>query len=177
MKYCMTLLWLLAFACQAANAPPTTHPWLADDWQRVTPHPSAKPALIIDTLCPRYCTSIYKYSHRYHVPARLVMALIQAESAFNKNAISPVGAKGLMQLMDVNWKPWRIDPFNADQNIQVGTALLARLLKKYRNVRLALAAYNAGEGAVKHYGGVPPYRETQTYIRRIDTLLRDRGDK
>lgn len=123
------------------------------------------------TTCPRYCDSINQYSKTFGVPPKLVISLIHAESNFNRNAVSHAGAKGLMQLMDFNWEPWGIDPFNADDNIRVGTAMLARLLKKYRNPRLALAAYNAGEGAVKKYGGVPPYQETIEYIARIETLL------
>ncbi len=99
------------------------------------------------------------------MPPELVIAVITQESRFEARAQSPKGAKGLMQLMDMN--SVGIDPFDVDSNVGRGTALLARLLNQYDDVRLALAAYNAGEGNVRKYGGIPPFKETQHYVSRV----------
>ena len=117
--------------------------------------------------CPSFCDSITRYSTLYQVPKHLVISVIRHESNFNPRAVSPKGAKGLMQLMDMNSKAARIDPFNPDENIRAGTQMLARLMKKYGNVKLALAAYNAGEGNVDKYQGVPPFKETQRYVVNV----------
>ncbi|PHN85085.1 murein transglycosylase [Vibrio splendidus] len=115
--------------------------------------------------CLRYCETINKYAKHYQVPPELVIAVITQESRFEARAQSPKGAKGLMQLMDMN--SVGIDPFDVDSNVGRGTALLARLLNQYDDVRLALAAYNAGEGNVRKYGGIPPFKETQHYVSRV----------
>lgn len=99
------------------------------------------------------------------MPEKLIVAIIYYESHFNPKAVSSSGAKGLMQLMDFNSKG--INPFDPNANIQAGTALMARLLKKYNSIELALAAYNAGEGNVAKYNGVPPFPETQRYIQNV----------
>ncbi|WP_241212148.1 lytic transglycosylase domain-containing protein [Vibrio scophthalmi] len=117
--------------------------------------------------CPNYCTTISKYSREYNVPAQLIVSIIHNESAFNPKAVSPKGAKGLMQLMDINSKAAQINPFDPHENIRAGTALFSRLMKRYNNVELALAAYNAGEGNVAKYGGVPPFPETRQYIKKV----------
>ena len=104
------------------------------------------------------------------VSVDLVRALIQAESAFNPRAVSPKGALGLMQLMPATAAELGVtDAFNPVQNVRAGVKYLKQLLDTYDGrVELALAAYNAGPGAVKKYGGkVPPYRETQNYVARI----------
>jgi soluble lytic murein transglycosylase-like protein len=104
------------------------------------------------------------------VSVDLVRAVIQAESAFNPRAVSPKGAQGLMQLMPATAAEYGVsDAFNPAENIAAGVKYLKRLLDKYEGrIELALAAYNAGPGAVKKYGGkVPPYRETQNYVARI----------
>lgn len=107
-------------------------------------------------------------ARRHGLPVQLVKAVIWAESNFDPNAVSAAGAKGLMQLMDATAEALGVeDSFDPAQNIEGGTAYLRQLLDRYGSVALALAAYNAGPGTVDRYGGIPPYTETQTYVRRV----------
>ncbi|WP_343814750.1 lytic transglycosylase domain-containing protein [Colwellia asteriadis] len=103
-----------------------------------------------------------------------VRAIIHAESHFNEKAISKQGAQGLMQLMPRTAQSLGVTkPLDPEQNIYGGTRHLARLLKKYRGSHsLAAAAYNAGESAVKKYAGIPPFPETQVYVKRVNILLK-----
>ncbi len=117
--------------------------------------------------CPRYCQNIALASQKYGLPEGLIISVIQHESGFNPLAVSPKGAKGLMQLMDINSRAANINPFEPHDNIDAGTALLARLMKKYQRLDLALAAYNAGEGNVDKYQGIPPFPETQKYVANV----------
>jgi soluble lytic murein transglycosylase-like protein len=100
-----------------------------------------------------------------------VRSVASAESAYRVNAISPKGAIGLMQLMPGTAADLGVDPNDPKQNAEAGARYLRSLLDKYKNtpdpVRLALAAYNAGPGAVDKYGNIPPYRETQVYVERV----------
>jgi soluble lytic murein transglycosylase-like protein len=108
------------------------------------------------------------------VPQGLVRAVLMAESAGDPAAISVAGAQGLMQLMPGTAAGCGIaNPFDPAQNVQCGTSYLASLLRRYHdNVTLAVAAYNAGPGAVDRYHGVPPYPETRAYVARVLTAYR-----
>ena len=105
---------------------------------------------------------------KYSVDPNLVKAIATAESNWNQSAISPVGAIGVMQLMPETAATLGVDPYNEQQNIDGGTKYIRQLLDSFGgNVRHAVAAYNAGPGAVQRYGGVPPYSETQNYVGRV----------
>ncbi len=108
------------------------------------------------------------YAKKHGIPEKLFLNLIRAESNFNPRAVSPKGAIGLCQLMPETAKELGVkDVFDIDENLNAGAKYLKQLYKKYGNWKLALAAYNAGSGAVEKYGGIPPYKETQNYVKRI----------
>ncbi len=114
-------------------------------------------------------TLIADTAQKYGLDPSLLKAVAQAESNFSPTAVSSAGAKGLMQLMDATAQSLGVtDAFDPAQNIEGGAKFLSQLLNRYQgNETLALAAYNAGPGAVDKWGGVPPYEETQTYVPRI----------
>jgi len=114
---------------------------------------------------------------RHNVDPSLVRSVVKVESNFNPNAVSRKGAMGLMQLMPSTARSLNVvNPFDPAQNVEAGVKHLRALLDNYRgNVSLSLAAYNAGSAAVSRSAGVPHYRETQNYVRRI-TSLYNSGD-
>ncbi|MDD5171113.1 MAG: transglycosylase SLT domain-containing protein [Syntrophales bacterium] len=118
----------------------------------------------------KYDHLISKASEKYNVESALVKAVIKAESNFNHQAVSPKGARGLMQLMPATANSLQVrDSFHPENNIEGGVRYLRYLLNVFKgDLSLALAAYNAGEGAVtrNHYS-IPPYRETRTYVQRV----------
>lgn len=122
----------------------------------------------------KYPTDVYddiilKASRINGLSFSLIKALIKVESDFNPNAVSKVGAKGLMQIMPVNIKDLNIkDPFNPYENIMGGAVYFRKLLKRFNGkLILALAAYNAGPTIVNKYNSIPPYRETQAFVKKV----------
>ena len=121
----------------------------------------------------KYDHLITKASEKYSVDPALIKAVIKAESNFNHRAVSKKGARGLMQLMPATASSLRVqDSFHPESNIEGGVRYLRYLLNYFSgNLHLALAAYNAGENAAIRYGGIPPYPETQIYVRRVLSYL------
>ncbi len=115
---------------------------------------------------------VQRYARRYGLAPSLILAVIRAESNFDPYAVSPKGARGLMQLMPGTAAAMHVgDPFDPAQNIAGGTQYLARMLRLFHNnLDLALAAYNAGPETVKKYKGVPPFPETRQYIRNVQAF-------
>ena len=118
-----------------------------------------------------YSNIVVPLSRKHGLDWRLVTAIMAAESSYNPCAVSPKGAMGLMQIMPAVAKEFSINPkeaFKPDQNVKVAVLLLKRLNKRYKgNVKLTLAAYNAGEGNVERYKGIPPFKETQNYVKKV----------
>jgi hypothetical protein len=113
--------------------------------------------------------TIYRAGVKAGVDPRFIHAVIKQESRYKNKAVSHVGAQGLMQLMPATAKRFgNKDPYDSASNIEAGTKYLKWLLKRFNgDVKLALAGYNAGEGAVDKYDGIPPYNETQNYVKKI----------
>lgn len=130
------------------------------------------------TLPPQLQTIVNHVSQYYAVDKSLVQAVIHAESGFDANAVSPKGASGLMQLMPQTAQRYGVrDIFDPEQNIIGGVRYLHDLLETFgHNMRLAVAAYNAGEQAVLRYGGVPPFPETLRYVNKVMQLHSRYGD-
>jgi len=138
---------------------------------------SANPLDDTVTAPPRgpYDDLIIEAARLYSLDPQLIRSVVQVESAFNPTAVSPAGAKGLMQLRPRLARELGVrNPFDPRQSIMGGARFLRRLIDMHEgNIRLALASYNAGPRNVKRYGGVPPFQETQNYIKRIIELLEE----
>ena len=117
----------------------------------------------------RYKTHINKYAKQYNVDVNLVKSVITAESCFKRKALSSAGAQGLMQLIPDTAKRFGVtDSYDPKQNIRAGVKYLRFLLDRFKgDLKKAIAGYNAGEGAVKRYKGIPPYKETRQYVKNV----------
>ena len=161
------------------QAPPGALPGCMRDPPRPVADVAAlEPDDVVDGGSPAHRKRIAELVHRlapaYSVDPRLALAVIKVESNFDPKAISPKNAGGLMQLIPETAERFKVgDVFDPADNIRGGLAYLRWLLAYYRGrVDLAAAAYNAGEGAVDRHGGIPPYRETQTYVARVMKLFK-----
>lgn len=126
---------------------------------------------------PELADAIDRHALARDLEPRLVQALVQVESGYNRKARSNKGAMGLMQLMPGTASDLAVaDPWDPEQNLRGGTSYLRQMLDRFGGLELALAAYNAGPEAVVKYGGVPPYEETRAYVRRVLGLFDGSGD-
>lgn len=122
-------------------------------------------------LLNRYDTLLYEKSRLHGVPFPLLKAVCVAESGMNPNAVSKAGAQGLMQLMPPTARELGVrDSFDPEQNVDGGARYLASQYRRFGSYRLALAAYNAGPGAVQKHNGIPPFEETQAYVPKVMDL-------
>lgn len=136
------------------------------------PQPAAPAPIQADATAVPYGEIIDRVAAEQGVNVKLVRALVQVESAYQPRARSPKGAMGLMQLMPATARQYSLaDPYDPASNIEAGIKHLKSLLQRFpKSVALALAAYNAGEGAVTRFNGIPPYAETRNYVSRILNL-------
>lgn len=142
---------------------------------------------VIAPLKPRATSSHSKIMERFgplieaaaeetKLDSTLIASVIHAESHGNPKAVSAAGAKGLMQLMDATAEDLGVkDSLDPEQNIMGGSRFLKKLIDRYQDIKLALAAYNAGPGNVDKYGGLPPFEETQNYVTKVMTLVEEAG--
>ncbi len=111
-------------------------------------------------------------SLKYNIPENLISAVIKTESNFIADAVSHVGAQGAMQIMPATAQDLGLDePFNASKNVDAGTKYLKEQITRFKDVKLALAAYNAGPGNVLKYNGIPPFKETQNFVKKVLSYL------
>jgi len=126
---------------------------------------------------PRFRAPLARAAQRWSVGAALLAAQIQAESGFNPSARSPAGAQGIAQFMPATARAYGLaNPFDPVASIDAQARMMRDLLGQFGSVPLALAAYNAGPAAVRRYGGIPPFPETQAYVARILGMLGGVGD-
>jgi soluble lytic murein transglycosylase-like protein len=167
MKIIVPALTLSAFLAFQVAADPTI---FANAWRMpVPPHLPERFAIPPPTFTLNEVVAAASRKHR--VPQAMIKSVIAAESGFRPDAVSNKGAIGLMQLMPATAEEMGADPSVPEQNIDAGTQYLGQLIFRYRNTRdkfkRAVAAYNAGPGMVDRYHGVPPFRETRTYVKRV----------
>lgn len=156
-------------AATIARIAPDEVPYPEPEVQAAAPAPAPIQA---DATAVPYGEIIDKVAAEQGVNAKLVRALVQVESAYHPRARSPKGAMGLMQLMPATARQYGVaDPYDPAANIEAGIKHLKSLLQRFpKSVALALAAYNAGEGAVTRFNAIPPYAETRNYVSRILSL-------
>ena len=137
---------------------------------RQYPHTLTRPVLS-GTIPADWLVRIARASSEHRVSEALLAAVLRVESNFNAGAVSPKGAQGAMQIMPATGRALGLsDAFDPDQNLNAGARYLASLLQEFSRTDHALAAYNAGPEAVRRHGGVPPYEETQNYVKQVLAL-------
>ena len=173
---------LLANRGDAAQTP-TFHIFTTSSVRKafLSDEPAARPAFDLDIAKEQFFKTevpygpiILREALRNDLPPELVAAVVQAESDFRPRLVSNKNAKGLMQIVPETGRLLGAgDLFNPDQNISAGTKYLRYLIDRFRDPRVALAAYNAGEGNVEKWGGIPPFPETMRYLARVNEHARD----
>ena len=125
--------------------------------------------LLLERKAASHAAAIKLAANKHRIDRELILAVIAVESCFQRKAVSPAGAEGLMQLMPDTADRFGVtNSFNAKQNVMAGSKYLKWLLKRFGgNLKFALAGYNAGEGRVDQYKGIPPFRETQKYVKNV----------
>jgi Rod binding domain-containing protein len=128
----------------------------------------------LDHIVEKFGNHIDEAARRNNIDSSLIASVIRAESGGNANAVSSAGAKGLMQLVDSTAQQYGVkDVFDPKENIHAGSRFLKDLLDRYKDLRLALAAYNAGPGTVDRFGGIPPFKETQDFVAKVTGFLKN----
>lgn len=150
----------------SASAQNTAYPLVSGSYESVYPRLTQAE---ISNLMPRIDAAIDTYSKQYNLDPKLVRAVMKQESSFQPFALSTSGAMGLMQLMPGTAEGLGVtDPYNIEENIRGGTQYLSQQLSAFNNnLEFALAAYNAGPNAVTKYNGIPPYEQTQNYVKLV----------
>ena len=133
--------------------------------------PTLRPAALSGTAGVPYTDLFRQAAARYGLSPALLAAVAKVESGYNPSAVSPAGAQGLMQLMPGTAAGLGVNPFDPAQAVDGAARLLSRNLHDFGSLPLALAAYNAGAGAVRQYGGIPPYAETQAYVPKVEAAM------
>ncbi len=178
MKRCVIIFVFLSITCHASDL-----------------HIAVENGVVTVTNVSRnvFFANAFRYSHlskqkimnmikymakKYGVDVKVAQAIAKIESDYNPSSVSNAGAKGVMQLMDKTAKSYGVrDPFDVKENIKGGILFLRHLIAKYHDVRLVAAAYNAGETAVDKYNGIPPYRETQRYVKKFMNIYNGKEAK
>lgn len=161
---------------QVYGTPSAIRRVLPDAAAVVTP-PAVRPAALTSSGSVPFADLFRAAGAKYGVPPALLAAVAKVESNYNPGAVSKAGARGLMQIMPTTAAGLGIDPLDPAQAVDGAARILARNLKDFGSVPLALAAYNAGGGAVRKHGGIPPYAETQAYVPKVQAALAALTDK
>jgi hypothetical protein len=169
-RFCSLCLATAAFVFPQQFKPESLNVWLQPPVATVT---TSIDSMVGVPAEHAYDGLIREAALKFRVDSALIRSVMQTESAFDALAVSRAGAMGLMQLMPEVAAEFGVDdPFDPRQNVMAGTEYLRRLLTQYRgSLPLVLASYNAGATAVGQYGGVPPFPETQKYVRRVTSLV------
>ncbi|HEV7964306.1 MAG TPA: transglycosylase SLT domain-containing protein [Actinoplanes sp.] len=133
--------------------------------------PALRPSSLSGAAGVPYADLFTATASRYGLPPALLAAVAKVESGYNPRAVSPAGAQGLMQIMPDTARGLGVNPFDPSQSVDGAARLLSRNLREFGSLPLALAAYNAGGGAVHKYGGIPPFAETQAYVPKVQAAM------
>lgn len=149
-------------------SPEVDRPIAADHTSVNVSRPKLPSSEAVDPIMARFGRIIEQVAEQTELDSTLIWSVVRAESAGDPNAVSPAGAKGLMQLVDATASDYGVkESFDPAENIRGGSQFLKDLIERFGDLKLALAAYNAGPGTVEKYGGMPPFKETREYVNRV----------